>query len=305
MSKNWIKTPNGRCVRKRPSRLELFLKDNEPPLATGQDVSFDLETTTPSSAQEPDYHTADSDPRKLHGGEVTVLGAGSVGSYLAYFLAVYGLVLNVIDPKKVEYKHVRGGRTAYDSASCGLFKVEALKRKIEADHLGATVRPYPFDVAEITTPDLRDMFERSLVVVLVIDDPVQILRVSDLAYPVVEVVQAAMHRQGKSSHIAISVPLVTPCLRCTLDISEATDITRLDSEPADSLSIICLAQAAAAFVQDIASSRVTGQPITRWDVSKNLIYISNTTQEISPDGPGITYEGSRKRPLCPICHNVP
>jgi molybdopterin/thiamine biosynthesis adenylyltransferase len=296
---------DGRLVRRQPSRLQLFLKDNEPPLATGQDVSFHWEDTTPSSRHEPDYHTAESDPRKLTGGEVTILGAGSVGSYLAWFLAVLGLVLNVIDPKRVEYKHVRGGRTAYDSASVGLFKVEALKRKIEADHLGATVRTYPFNVAEITTLDLKDMFERSLVVVVVIDDPEQILRVSDLAYPMVEVVQAAMHAQGRTSHIAISVPLLAPCLRCTLGISESADITRLDSEPAHSLDIMNLAAHAARFVSAIAFSKVTGQPITRWDVTKNLIYIANTREELSPDGPGLHFEGSQRRPGCPICSNLP
>jgi len=305
MTRNWIKTPDGRCVRRRPSRLELFLKDNEPPLATGQDVSFDLETTAPSSSQEPDYHTADFDPRKLHGGEVTIFGAGSVGSYLAWFLAVLGLVLNVIDPKRVEYKHMRGGRTVYDSASVGLFKVEALKRKIEAEHLGTTVRPYPFNAAEITTPDLRDMCERSLAVALAMDDPNEIPRVARLAYPVTDLVQVAMHAQAASGHIALSIPFVTPCWACTMGISDATPIHRLDSEAGNAWDIIAVAQTASRVIIDLLYCRRTGRPITRWDVTKNLIYISNTAQEISPDGPGVTYEGSQRRPGCQICNRLP
>ena len=96
------------------------------------------------------------------------------------------------------------------------------------------------------------------------------------------------------------------CLRCTLDISEATDITRLDSEPADSLDITNLAAHAARFVSALAYSKATGQPITRWDVTKNLIYVANAREELSPDGPGLYFEGGIQiRPGCPICHNLP
>jgi hypothetical protein len=51
-------------------------------------------------------------------------------------------------------------------------------------------------VAEITTQDLRVLFQRSLLVVLAIDDPKQLLRISDLAYPIVELIQVAMHREA-------------------------------------------------------------------------------------------------------------
>jgi hypothetical protein len=139
--------------------------------------------------------------------------------------------------------------------------------------------------------------------VLALDDPDQLLRISDLAYPITELVQPAMHAKGESGHIAICVPFATPCLRCILGVNDATDIRRLDSEPASGLDIAAVAHQAARITLDIAYSKVTCQPITRWDTTKNLVYLSNTKGELSPDGPGLHFEESRKRPGCPVCDN--
>jgi len=210
--------------------------------------------------------------------------------------------MNVIDFGKVQSRHTRGGRTIYDSTQVGLKKVDAVKQKIERDFPGAKVNPYHYNVKEIPDTELRTMFSRSLVVILAIDDPAQILRVSDLAYPITEIVQVAMHTRAESGHIAISVPFVTPCLRCTLGVRGPQDIHRLDSEPANSLDIVTVAQLAAKIAIDIMYSKVTGQHITRWDTSKNLIYIANTRQELSPEGPGFRFEKSQRRPGCSICN---
>jgi hypothetical protein len=78
---------------------------------------------------------------------------------------------------------------------------------------------------------------------------------------------------------------------------------RLDSEPANSLDIVNLAQNAARFALDIAYSKVTGRPIIRWDPTKNLIFIANTKQDTSPDGPGLHFEDSRRWPGCPVCNS--
>jgi hypothetical protein len=295
--------PDGRFARPTVHKLELFLKNTLPLRAPAWDVvPLPQDSPASSARQPPDYHTRDFNPERLQGREVTIFGAGSVGSYLAYFLAIARLILHVIDCKKVEYKHVRDGRTIYDSSSIGLFKVEALKRKVEADRLGASIRTYPFNVAELTMQELRVMFQRSLLVVVAIDDPEQLLRVSDLAYPIVELIQVAMHRQALSGHVALSIPFATPCLRCTLGIDNSQDIHRLDGEPGNSLDIVNVAQHAARIAIDIMYSKVTGQSITRWDPSKNLIYIANTQQELSPDGPGLHYENTLRRPECLICN---
>lgn len=160
-----------------------------------------------------------------------------------------------------------------------------------------------YHTAEIPDSQIESLLSRSLVVTLAIDDPDQIIRISDLAYLITELVQPAMHDKGESGHIAVCVPFITPCLRCTLSINDATDIRRLDSEPANSLDIAAVAQQAARIALDIAYSKVTGRPITRWNTAKNLIWVSNTKDECSQDGPGLIFESSRKRPGCSVRDN--
>ena len=199
-------------------------------------------------------------------------------------------------------RRTAGGRTAYDPTQIGLKKVYALKQKMERDYPGTIVNALPYNTAEIPDPEWKSMFRRSLVALLMIDDEHEIVRLSDLAYPITELVQPAMHAQGASGHIAICVPFVTPCLRCTLGITDAADLHRLNREPAAGLDITAVAQQAARTTLDIAYSKVTGQPISRWDTAKNLIYLSNTKDELSPDGPGLHFEESRKRHGCPVCN---
>lgn len=304
MNSKWIKMPNGKLVKRKPDKLKLYLAQNVPFASINEEVfNFAVEQASFSSEQNQHrYSTNTFDSRKLAGHEFAICGAGSVGSFFAYSLGPAQLIINAIDPKDVEPKHTTSGRTIYGPDQIGLTKVEALKQRLERDFLGTKVNPLPFDVGEIPANELASMFSRSIAVVLVIDDPVQILRISDLAYPIVELIQVAMHSGAKSGHIAISVPFVTPCLRCTLNIEDSRDIHRLDSEPANSWDIMIVAQQAARIAIDIMYSKVTGQTINRWDTSKNLIYITNTRQELSPDGPGMHFEGSQKRPGCPVCN---
>jgi molybdopterin/thiamine biosynthesis adenylyltransferase len=243
----------------------------------------------------------------LHGSELTQIGAGSVGSHLAYRLSPAGLRLNLLDSGTVKAKHTEHGRTIYAATQIGMKKVHAAKQKLEREFPGTKINAYAYGTAEVPDSEFKSMFARSLVVILVIDDGPEILRLAALAYPITEFIHAAMHRNGDSGHVAISVPFVTPCLQCTLGISQATDIRTLTSEPANSLDIIQIAEYSARMALDIAHSKVTGRRISRWDTSKNLIYIANTREELSPDGPGVHYEAtSQRRPGCVVCdHQMP
>jgi molybdopterin/thiamine biosynthesis adenylyltransferase len=293
MRHNYIKLPDGKFAKPQISKLEQYLR------ALPAVRVASVRGTSPSQH---DDSPTDLDLTCLSEYEIILFGAGSVGSYLARFLAVANLILHVVDFKRVEDKHLIEGRTTYTAKDLGQFKVEALKRRIEADHPGTQVRPYPCNVAQFTDADLIAVCRRCLIAILAIDDPEQIIRIGDLAYPRAVLLQAAMHARGHSSHIIISMPRVTPCLRCTLGIRNPHDIHRLDREPAHSLDIVNLAQNAASFALDLACSKVTGQRITRWDICKNCIYI--TTQRdstVSPDGPGLHFESAQRRPGCPVC----
>ena len=304
MNKRRIKLPSSRLAIKRPDKMRLFLMENRSLIeARDYDSSYTI-VDSPSEAPlfSHSYSNESFDISRLTGYVVTVIGAGSVGSFIAWFLAAAQLILNVIDFKKVNYRHAIGGRTVYEPTSVGQYKVNALKQKIERDHPGTVVNPLPYNLAEIPDVELRSLFGKSAIVVIAIDDPVQFLRAADIAYPTVEFIQVALHKGAKSGHVVISVPFVTPCLRCTLNIDSANDINRLDSESANSFDIVTASQLASKIAVDIMYSKVTGKNITRWDTSKNLIYIANQKDQLSPDGPGLIFEGSSKRPDCPICH---
>jgi len=238
----------------------------------------------------------------LHGAEVTQIGAGSVGSHLAYGFGPAELRLNLLDWGTVKAKHTEHGRTIYDTTQIGMKKVHAAKQKLEREFPGTKINAWPYSTAEVPDCEFKSMFARSLVVILVIDDGPEILRLAALAYPITELIHAAMHRNGDSGHIVVSVPFATPCLPCTLGIRQAADIRTLASEPASSLDIIQIAEYSARMALDIAHSKVTGRRISRWDTAKDLIYITNTREELSPDGPGVHYETSQRRPGCAICN---
>ncbi len=300
MKRTYVKLPDGRLAKPRVTRLEKYLKSHQSASGAG-DIA--LSRIRSEATQQPDNDLDDWDLRELSGREVLLLGAGSVGSYLAGFLAVANLILHVIDFKRVEPKHLAGGRTTYTADDVGLYKVEALKRRLEANHTGTQVRAYPCNVVQFTTADLTVMFRRCLIVLLAIDDPEQLIRVADLAYPLVTLLQVAMHRRGHSSHMIITMPQVTPCLRCTLGIAGPHDIRRLDREPSLSGDIINLANMAANFALDIASSKITGRRISRWDLSKNRIYLSNRRdQAVGSDGPSWSFDRVQRRPGCPVCN---
>ncbi len=303
MTGKWIRTPAGRSIRHGPDRFKAMLAQRlaqQIPLPLGMPAN-----TEPVAYPSAPYSTERFNSGTIIGAEVTMLGAGSVASHCAQPLGSAQLRINCIDDKDVRPEHTQGGRTIYDPSQIGLRKVDALRAKVERNSPGATIIPYPYKTSAMSDADLLAIFVRSLVVIVAMDDPEEILRVARLAYPVTNLVQVALHARAASGHIALTIPFVTPCLACTLDISSARQIRRLDHEAANSWDIITVAQLAARTVIDLLYSKVTGQPITRWDITKNLIYIANTREELSPDGPGLSYECSQRRPGCLVCHPLP
>lgn len=297
----WNRLPNGRIIRQRPDRLRLRLQDTQIVPLEHAPVSNSRKPQGGSS--EVDYSTPDSDPRRLYGRTVTLFGAGSVGGGMLERLASAPLRINLIDDKKVEKKHVQGGRTIYEPGHIGMYKVHAAKLRMQRDHPAATVIPMVYNVREILTSELQALIQESVMLVIAIDDPEQILRISDLAYGHVELIQAGVHRQARSGHVAISMPRVTACLRCTLGVTDSEPIRRLDSEAANSVDIGTVIQHAAGIAMEIIYSKVMGRRITRWDTSKNLLYITNVRDDtFSPDGPGLSWDSGRKRSGCTICN---
>lgn len=305
MKNKHIKLPGGGSVRKTPGKLKLFLAENAVLNQIPQEI-YDFaakHSSYESKDSELDYSTDSFDIDKLKGYEIFQCGAGSGGSHIARGLGPAQLNYNIIDPKEVEAKHTSGGRTIYTCHEIGQLKVEAFRYLLERDFPGTKVNTLPFDVAGIPDHELKNLLSRALVAIVAIDDPEQILRINDIGYNITEIIQVANHRNADSGHIAISIPYVTACLRCTLDISKDRQIRRLDSEPASSIDVLTTSQMAAKIALEIMYAKVTGRDIQKWDPSKNLLYIANTRQQLSPDGPGLMWDTTQKRSNCPICNS--
>ncbi|MFC1605113.1 ThiF family adenylyltransferase [Planctomycetota bacterium] len=304
MKNRYIRKPDGGWIRKKPGKLKQFLAESAAWTPMPQEV-YDLaarHSSYESTGAEPDYSTDAFDISKLKGYEIVQFGVGSGGGYLLRALGPAQLVCNIIDPGEVEAKHTSGARTIYTHHEIGMSKVEAARYLLERDFPGTKVNPLPFDVAEIPNHALKNLLSPAIIVIIAIDDPEQILRINDIGYGLTEIIQVASHRNADSGHIAISIPYVTACLRCTLDISESRQIRRLDSEPAASIDIMTISQMAAKIALEIMYAKATGRMIQQWDPLKNLVYIANKRQELSPDGPGLIWEQSHKRSNCPICN---
>jgi len=242
----------------------------------------------------------------LSGRRALVLGAGAVGGYIAYFLSgVTGMVIMLVDFDHIESKNVQGGRTIYESNQIGMRKVDAAKAKIERDYPNSQVQTYPHNIMDFKDEELLLLAQNSAVVINAIDDAKAMLRVNTLFYPVTEVLYVAMHSGAASGHIIITFPFVSACLSCSLRVNSSEDIQTLHGEPGLGLDIRHVANQCATIALEIMYAKVTGQPIERWDINKNIFYFANKRESLSPDGPGVILQKARKLPGCPICSISP
>jgi len=242
------------------------------------------------------------DPQLLAGGKVLVLGAGSVGSWTAYSLAsVAPVLITLVDYDKVEPDNIAGGRTIYEASHCGMQKVLAAKSKIERDYPQSTVGAVAANVMDLTDDRLQSLTEGSLVVIAAIDDGKALFRVNRLMYPRNQVLYPGVHTGAHSGHIIITTPCVSACLECCLGVNSRDDIHTLHAEPGLSLDIRNISNYCAILALEIMYCKVTGQPIKRWDTSKNVIYIINKRERQSRYGPGVRLERAKSRPFCRIC----
>jgi hypothetical protein len=143
------------------------------------------------------------------------------------------------------------------------------------------------------------------VVVNAIDDAEAIFRVNGLLYPLTEVLYVAMHPGAASGHIIITYPFVSACPSCSLRAQSSGDIQTLHGESGLGMDIRSVANQGATLALEIMYAKITGRPIERWDITKNILYFADQREALSPDGPGVILQTARKQPGCPICSIPP
>jgi molybdopterin/thiamine biosynthesis adenylyltransferase len=230
-----------------------------------------------------------------------------MGSHIVYTLAgTVPLVIDLIDPDKVDAKHTQGMRTIYTASQVNQKKVDAAKHRIESDYPNSVINPLSSNVMDIPEAELRALASRAMVIISAIDDPDGLLYINRTLYPVIEVLYPACHAAAATGHIIATIPFVSSCLRCAMDITSPTDITALHAEPGLGLDFRNIANQTAIIALEIMFSKATGRAIQRWDVTKNIFYFSNSMDpQLSPDGPGVHLQRAEKRPGCPICSAGP
>lgn len=309
MNRKLVKLPDGRVLQYRQDPMARYLVSD---VAKGA-------PSVPSSlvqAGEADHGRAPSasntsrsrvlNMQLLDHAEVLVIGAGAVGSYVAYFLAAAAsLIIHLADFDVVEHKHTQGGRTIYQAGQANQKKVYAAKDLIERHFPTSIIRPYPYNVMDMPDDLLCGLARKVAIVVNAIDDAPAMLRVNDLFYWLTEVLYVALHHRAASGHVIVTVPYASACLRCSLDIASASDIQTLHGEPSLGMDIRLVANYAATIALELMYSKVTGQPVSRWDLTKNIFYFANRREQSSPDGPGLVLQRAEKRPGCPICSAAP
>jgi molybdopterin/thiamine biosynthesis adenylyltransferase len=307
--KRLIKLPGGRVAPFRPDPMAKLLTVNfadvpipHPRVPESEPASGKRETSSDST----NPNRPHIDLSVLEGTRLLILGAGAVGSYLAYLLAsIASLIIYVVDFDIVGYRNVRSGRTIFEAGQVGKRKVRALKEKIERDYPLTRVEPLPYDVLELPDIFLRQLGKKVSVVINAIDSGQGMLRINDLFYQIVEVLYVAAHQGALSGHVVMTAPFVTACLRCCLDINSASDIETLHAEPALCVDVRNIAHYCATLAVEVMYAKATGRPIQRWDISKNIFYIANQREQHSPDGPGVHLQQGHKRQGCPTCSVAP
>lgn len=303
MNKHLQKLPNGQIRPYRPDALMAVLQED-----AAQWPSV-IQPASPAAAH---GNTANSDAHRdiissalVGGSEILIFGAGAVGSYMARTLAAFGVVINIVDFDIVDAKHTRNGRTIYEPAQVNKKKGFAAKYIIERDFPQTKVNPYIHNVMDIPDTELIRLARNAAVVINAIDDPTAMLRINDLLYAVTEVLYVAMHARAASGHIILTIPHMSACLRCSLDVNSSGDMRTLHGEAGSGLDIRTVANYGAVVATEIIRAKKTGLPIERWDITKNIFYLANKRDDLSPDGPGVHLEKAEKRPGCTICSVSP
>lgn len=144
---------------------------------------------------------------------VLLVGAGSVGSYLAEVLARSGVgAFTLVDPDAVEPANL--GRTAYRLADVGLAKVHALADLVLSVNPAARVELHEAALDELDGPRLADLVAEADLVIAATDDNEAQARAGHFAYRAGRpAVFPGLYRGAAGGEVIVAVE-GTPCWSC-------------------------------------------------------------------------------------------
>lgn len=146
-----------------------------------------------------------------------IVGAGSVGSFIAEVLARHGVGrLTLVDPDIVEPANL--SRTTYEWSDVGDSKVAALERRLRRIRPDAHIDGHACDVASLGSEWVAENVESHDVVVCATDDMAAQGMLNAFAWHAgTPAVFPAVYREARAGEIVISVPRPSGvCWRCTV-----------------------------------------------------------------------------------------
>lgn len=212
-------------------------------------------------------------------------------------------IFDLVDFDIIEEKDAQGIRTIFEPSQVGQEKVYGAKDLIQSRFPGSVVNPWPFNILDLPDDQLRTLALRAALMIVAINDPEAVWKINTICYPLLEVLYVACHRGAVSGHLLFTVPWVSACLRCCLDITSPDHLQQLRAEPGLALDFDSVAPQASRLAVDLMYAKVLGRTIDRFDVTKNVWYItSRRDPNLSPDGPAILLQKGSKQPGCPVCN---
>jgi len=240
------------------------------------------------------------DATTLRQRRVALYGAGSLGSWLAYFLSHLIGELRVVDSDVVESSNVVGGRTIYTHNHLGMRKSNALKQVLETGFPHLRVLAFCEDINGLSDSVLQDIMDGDLVICAV-DDIRCILRINELFYGHRPLLYGGFMRRAAEGFACVATR-ETPCFRCCMQL-DAERFETLHREPGLGLDISTIAQVMAKLAIAILDQGETefSQPIrSALREGKNLIHISNRLSLFGEPFSILWLTPDRRR--CEICN---
>jgi len=240
------------------------------------------------------------DAERLRERRVALCGAGSLGSWLAYFLSHLIGELRVIDSDTVDVSNITGGRTIYSQNQLSMAKPLALKQILENGFPHLRVLAYNGDINELSDSFLEEILDCDLIICAV-DDIQCILRINQLFYGRRTLVYGGFMRRAAEGFVSV-ITRDTPCFQCCMQLQAerfqtlrreqglGLDITTVAHYMAK-IAIAMLDQSESEFSRPIHSSVREGQ---------NLLHISNRIGVFSQEPFSVTWL-TPARQRCTIC----
>jgi len=261
--------------------------------------------------------------------KVCIVGAGSVGSYIAEHLVRSGVQsLIVFDHDTVSAANL--SRSSFLARHVGGQKVEALQDVCESINPHVTFTGVAKKLEEIPRNEAKELFSSVSIFVACTDDPATQKLVNAMAWNLDKIsIYIGLYRGAKAGEIAIVMPHLTPCMSCTVggqrrqqqateELASTVDygVGRLNGEIALGCNIHHLSTAAIRIVLDClcltSESASLGGFVTKaLERKTNLAMLCMEPDhwifpEMLKDSPGqLAFQSiwaeTASNPLCPIC----